>query len=342
MKPGNNIFQKIKTEIINLFESDEMKECISSEYDSFHITRKTDIIEGARIDIQKKLELLKTLYKNIDKSEDWEIDRLKSDINEYERAIGHMYGIFGDVYIVGEYGFDHDIRDEKLYGYHPYTSFHKALQYIESEWGGEKESYDDDSEPTYWYTIEKYSSDDLGEMHEQICWYITADGTVTSFNGSGKISGINTPHPFSDGDIVTMDSTPSFPERIGLIIETGPNKNDYCFPQALYLSKDGLFKANALKTATVFSDYPQPPLFSPMYRLKAYTGELPDAIRIFKKISDGLKNPGNTGAYPSSLGNILWENLYNSDETGEGVSESELDEIWERSLKEWHSKEYSG
>lgn len=333
---------ELKTEIINLFESDEMKECISSEYDSLRSFTKAEIIKGARIDIQKKLELLKKNYESIDEPEDLEIRLLKSDINEYERAIGHMYGIFGDVYIVGEYGFDDDIRDEKLYGYHPYTSFHEALQYIENEWEDAEDSYDDGSQPTYWYTIEKYSSDDLGEMHEQICWYITADGTVTSFNGSGKISGINIPHPFSDGDIVTMDSTPSFPERIGLIIETGPNIKDYCFPQTLYLSKDGFFKVNALKTATVFSDYPQSPLFSPMYRLKAYTGELPEAIRIFKKISDGLKNPGNADAYPSSLGNILWENLYNFDETNDGVSESELDEIWERSLKEWHSKEYSG
>lgn len=333
---------KLKTEIINLFESDEMKECINSEYDSLRNFTKAYIIKGARIDIQKKLELLKKNYESIDEPEDPEISLLKSDINEYERAIGHMYGIFGDVYIVGEYGFDDDIRDEKLYGYHPYTSFHKALQYIKNEWEDAEDSYDDGSQPTYWYTIEKYSSDDLGEMHEQICWYITADGTVTSFNGSGKISGINIPHPFSDVDIVTMDSTPSFPERIGLIIETGPNIKDYCFPQTLYLSKDGFFKVNALKTATVFSDYPQTPLFSPMYRLKAYTGELPDAIRIFKKISDGLKNPGNADAYPSSLGNILWENLYNFDETNDGVSESELDEIWERSLKEWHSREYSG
>lgn len=333
---------ELKTEIINLFESDEMKECINSEYDSLRNFTKAYIIKGARIDIQKKLELLKKNYESIDEPEDPEISLLKSDINEYERAIGHMYGIFGDVYIVGEYGFDDDIRDEKLYGYHPYTSFHKALQYIKNEWEDAEDSYDDGSQPTYWYTIEKYSSDDLGEMHEQICWYITADGTVTSFNGSGKISGINIPHPFSDGDIVTMDSTPSFPERIGLIIETGPNIKDYCFPQTLYLSKDGFFKVNALKTATVFSDYPQTPLFSPMYRLKAYTGELPEAIRIFKKISDGLKNPGNADAYPSSLGNILWENLYNFDETNDGVSESELDEIWERSLKEWHSKEYSG
>ena len=79
-----------------------------------------------------------------------------------------------------------------------------------------------------------------------------------------------------------------------------------------------------------------------MHRLKTYTGELPEDIRIFEKISDGLKNQGNAGAYPSSLGNIFGGNLYNLDETGKGVSESELIDIWERSLKEWHSRGYSG
>ncbi len=335
------LMNELKAEIINLFESVEMKECINSEYDSLHILTKTNIIKGARIDIHKKLELLKKLYESTGKSEDLEINRLKSDINEYKRAIGHIYGIFGDVYIVGEYGFDDDIRDEKLYGYHPYTSFYKALRYIKNEWEDTEDSYDGGSQPTYWYTIEKYSSDDLGGMHEQICWYITADGTVTNFNGSGKISSINIPHSFSEGDIVTMDSTPSFPERIGLIIETGPNPGDCCMPKALYFTKENLFNANALKHTTIFSDYFQIPLFSPMYRLKTYTGKIPENIRIFEKISNGLKNQRNVGTYPS-LGNILWENLYNSDETGKGVSESELSNIWERSLKEWHSKEYSG
>ncbi|MDY4212230.1 MAG: hypothetical protein SOX82_00880 [Eubacteriales bacterium] len=160
------LMNELKAEIINLFESVEMKECINSEYDSLHILTKTNIIKGARIDIHKKLELLKKLYESTGKSEDLEINRLKSNINEYKRAIGHIYGIFGDVYIVGEYGFDDDIRDEKLYGYHPYTSFYKALRYIKNEWEDTEDSYDDGSQPTYWYTIEKYSSDDLGGMHE--------------------------------------------------------------------------------------------------------------------------------------------------------------------------------
>ena len=85
------LMNELKAEIINLFESVEMKECINSEYDSLHILTKTNIIKGARIDIHKKLELLKKLYESTGKSEDLEINRLKSNINEYKRAIGHIY-----------------------------------------------------------------------------------------------------------------------------------------------------------------------------------------------------------------------------------------------------------
>lgn len=57
------LMNELKAEIINLFESVEMKECINSEYDSLHILTKTNIIKGARIDIHKKLELLKNFMK---------------------------------------------------------------------------------------------------------------------------------------------------------------------------------------------------------------------------------------------------------------------------------------
>ena len=70
----------LKAEIINLFESDEMKKCITECYDELHFLTKSDIIRGSRVDIHKKLELLKKLYESIDKSEDAGINLLKSDI----------------------------------------------------------------------------------------------------------------------------------------------------------------------------------------------------------------------------------------------------------------------
>lgn len=75
---------ELKTEIINLFESGEMKECMTSEYDFLHITRKSDIIKGARIGIQKKLELLKKLYESIDESEDLEIRSYHRNRTKYK------------------------------------------------------------------------------------------------------------------------------------------------------------------------------------------------------------------------------------------------------------------
>ncbi len=332
----------LKSEIVGLFESDEMKSCINSEFDSLSILTKADIIKGARADIRRKLMLLERLYNSNDKKDDFEGKKLRSDIYEFERAVGHFCKIHGDVYIVGEYGFDDDINDEKLYGYSPYTSLRKALHYIQSEWEDAKKSYSDVPEPTFWYTIEKYSPDDNGEMHEQIRWFVTHDGAVTGFNGACHTADINVPHPFCEGDIVLIDSTPSYHWRIGLIIETRPDSNDCCFPQVLCLSKDGKFITGALKHSSVFiKDFSHSPLFSPMYRLKRYQGALPENMKILKKFSDALKSGSASDTRPS-LGDILWENIYNTDKTGDGVTEKELGDILERSLKAWSLKEYSG
>ena len=329
----------LKPEIIKLFESDDMKSCIDSNYNSLMLSVKADIIKGARIDIQKKLELLKLLYDNANTENDFEIDKLKSDINEFKRATEHFGGIFGDVYILGEYGFDEDIKDEKLYGYSPYTSFYKALHHIKSEWDADKEPSDESISPTYWYTIEKYSPDDSGEMHEQICWYVLADGTVTGFDGIGRTVDINIPLPFCEGDIVIMDSAPSFPPRVGVVLETDSNQNECSKPQILYRNRFGKFDSNALKHASVFQDYGFP-IFSPLYRLKKIDGTLSDDKKIFSAVSEKLKKCQSSSR--PTLGNILWELIYETDRVGTGVTAETLEKLLERGEKEWHLKEYSG
>lgn len=330
----------LKTEIINLFENDDMKSCIDSDYNSLMLSVKADIIKGARIDIRKKLELLKLLYDNASTENDFEIDMLKSDINEFTRATEHFGGIFGDVYILGEYGFVEDIKDEKLYGYSPYTCFYKALRHIKSDWEDEADPSDEGISPTYWYTIEKYSPDNNGEMHGQIRWYVSADGTVTGFDGIGRAVDINIPLPFCEGDIVIMDSSPSFPPRVGVVLETDSNQNECCKPQILYRNRFGKFNSNALKHATVFRDYYGFPIFSSLYRLKKFDGALTGDEKIFSAVSEKLKKCQSSSR--PTLGNILWELIYETDRTGTGVTAETLKELLERGEKEWHSKEYSG
>lgn len=331
--------KNLKQEIINLFESDPIKNHIDSNYDSLYVSTKADIIKGARIDIRKKLELLKLLYENVNTKNNFEIDKLKSDINEFKRATEHFDGIFGDVYILGEYGFDEDIKDEKLYGYSPYTSFYKALRHIKSDPEDDDPS-DESISPTYWHTIEKYSPDDNGEMHGQIRWYVSADGTVTGFDGIGRTVDINIPLPFCEGDIVIMDSSPSFPPRVGIVLETDSNQNECCKPQILYRNKFGKFNSNALKHATVFMDYYGFPFFSPLYRLKKFDGALSGNEKIFSDVSEKLKKCQSSSR--PTLGNILWELIYETDRTGTGVTAETLKELLERGEMEWYSKEYSG
>lgn len=334
----------LKNEIVNLFESQEMRQCIKAEYSNIGITTKAGIIKGARLDIRKKLHLLEKLYdenSGVCKNGSLltaELENLKSDINEYRAAVGHFKAMPGDVYIVGEYGFDNGVPDvPKMYGYCPYTSFYAAMRYIKSEWEEAKQEYNSGEVPTFWYTIEKYSAE--GEnMREKICWRVMPDGKVTDFGG---IHEINVPHPFSEGDIVLMDCTPFLPPRVGVIIETDPNPNDCCMPQALCMIRDGKFCTGAVKHGSVFRDYGYHSLFSPMYRLKIYDGALTGKEKILYNISRKLKEQGDNKEHPT-LGNILWNNIYNANKSGKGISLEALNELLERSKKEWSLKEFSG
>lgn len=335
----------LKKKILSMFESEEMKKCIESEYDSLNCLTKADIIKGARIHIRKKLEALEQLYKEEcgdsfqeDEFGGYELKELKSDINEYRRAVEQIDAAFGDVYIVGEYGFDHAAQCVKLYGYYPYTSFYKAIQYITPELNKTKEERIGNEIPQFWYTIEKYSADSENNMNEVIRWFIMPDGTPTGFNGAGCLHDLNIPHPFSDGDIVVMDCTPNLPPRVGVIIETGLNPNDCCMPQVLYVTKDGNFETGALKHGNVFKDYNcRTPYFSPMYSLKSFNGQLSGNEKILHNVSLALKQ-SNKKVYPT-LGNILWRNIHDADTNNCGIPLETLNELLKTSVNEYSSDE---
>ena len=49
------LMNELKAEIINLFESVEMKECINSEYDSLHILTKPILSKAQELTFTKSL-----------------------------------------------------------------------------------------------------------------------------------------------------------------------------------------------------------------------------------------------------------------------------------------------
>ena len=265
--------------------------------------------------------------------EDAEKTDLQNMIADYEQAVSHMSGpARGDIFLVAEKSFEQDLRGEITDGFSPYTSFYKAMAFIRDTWEEIQSDGGIDGECTFWYTIEKWSPDYHCDMHEMIEYFVSADGEVWDFYTHNHSSGdVNIPHPFTEGDIVLMDSTPVFPLRAGLILDMGQYPDDCCSPQCLYRNIDGRFDIGALKHKSVFSDYSHHILApSPMYRLRRHPGQLTEQEKILKLIGDEIKKQQEPGK--ASLGGVIWEQIFQADTKGkEGVSKKQLETILEES-----------
>ena len=323
----------MKQAIISLMESEEMKVHIEKEYARLRPWQLIYIIDCARCGIEHKLDLLRQLKNAPEMSkEDAEKTDLQNMISDYEQAVSHMScPNRGDVFLVGEKSFDSDCRGESTDGFSPYTSFYKAMAFIRDTWEEIQADGGIDGECTFWYTIEKWSPDYQGDMHEMIEYFVSADGEVWDFYTRKHSPGeVNIPHPFTEGDIVLMDATPVFPSRVGLILDMGQYPNDCCSPQCLYMNIDGRFDIGALKHKSVFSDYSHHILaLSPMYRLKQYTGQLSEREKILKLIGDEIKKQQGQGKV--GLGSVIWEQIFQMDKKGKGVTRKQLKTIFEES-----------
>lgn len=316
-------------------ESDEMKEYMEKEYECLKPWQLIDIIDCARCGIEHKLDLLRQLKNALDMSEEEaEQTNLQNMISDYEQAVSHMScPNRGDVFLVAEKSFERDLRGEITDGVSPYTSFYKAITYIRDTWEEIQADGGIDGECTFWYTIEKWSPDYQGDMHEMIEYFVSADGAVWDFYTRMHRSGeVNIPHPFTEGDIVLMDATPAFPSRAGLILDMGQYSNDCCSPECLYMNIDGRFDTGALKHKSVFGDYSHyisAP--SPMYRLKQYTGQLSEREKILKLIGDEIKKQQEMGS--ARLGSTIFNQIIQTDEQGKGVTRKQLETIFEESKR---------
>lgn len=108
------------------------------------------------------------------------------------------------------------------------------------------------------------------------------------------------PVPFHAGDIVTIDCRPVALVSHVVILEVGDNWDCYCL-QALGRRKDGKWETVAVKHA----DFPlgRWPIFSPLYRITTFCGQLPEDERLLETVSRYIEGNEKKGA-------ALWEAIY--------------------------------
>lgn len=307
---------------MEFMESEEMRECFWNTLFSEKKTSRADsdvcqdIIIGSRSNIEDKLAALrklpptkKTLYL----------------INIAETAMSELKTADNSVYLTTLH-FPYDTGNIATWEERkPFLSFELVMRYIQRETAELCELYEESLEQCMehiWYEVEKFISDESGELLHKTTWTLNAKGEIVFFKlsrdlkknfihqnknddweawfvweGSGHWE--YPPVPFDFGDIITIDMRPFYEAFHGVIVRLGDNC-DCCAVACIYCDEEGNLYCGTLK----HNMHKVLTKVSPLYRAKTYSGELLENERALKTISAAIKKIPSTRA--NSDGEYIW------------------------------------
>ena len=285
-----------KNQIVDaFFTSDDMKEYLKtqnlSDADIF------DIIAGSLTCLDCKLEWLKRAFPQ--EENDRTISYRNKAIEDLEVAIDELNLKTGEIFTLTENWYDEDILSEKKSGFKPYTRLSSVLKYINSETievlkdlGAHEELLDTCS----WYTLDKWALNEGGAEYENVYTYYLVGSAVVYFRNNRVhlsenffrgVTELNLPIPFMQGDIVSVDCKPFYPEFPALILTVGDN-SDCCSVQGMKMDRNGTWEVGALKHNS-FIDSFQIPMVSPLYSLSKNTKKISENMDLIPRIAIELK-----------------------------------------------------
>jgi len=260
-----------------------------------------DAIAYAAIPLERKRDMLLELASGKDKTyfhqQAAEIERA---LREMRLKPGEFFYLKVDLYFDAE---DEWPVEEK--GLEPYLSWEHVLERIRKYLGCLKP----DEQELTWFWVEKWSPDGTGRLKNDLDYLVL--GTEACYfsdnTRSCRISrefapscDLNLPVPFHPGDIVTVDCRPFAPVSRVVILKVGDNR-DCCCLQALYRAGDGVWDMGAVKHGSIFPN--GHPWLSPLYRLTAFQGQLPEEERLLEAVSRYLNGDEERGA-------ALWHYIF--------------------------------
>ena len=263
-----------------------------------------DIICSAPVPLYKKADILKDLigYCGITKKADYFIpyyDETKKALSALTLNKDEIFLLIGKT---SEYG------EETQFEAFPSRSFEKIRNYVNS---GEydKETCD------YWYELEKwrnvtdddkydpYFDNDMIDdyvytfVYGKLCYFTNMRDIGSRNSDEARIrekfsiyfSGIslNLPTPYKVGDIIEVATTPFAPKERVVVISNSPNK-DCCHPCCLFFGKESL-QVGALKHSHIYKKFVDKNI-SPLFNATIFKGELNDSEKVFKVVSDYVKD----------------------------------------------------
>lgn len=171
------------------------------------------------------------------------------------------------------------------------------------------DDFDDFTRELVWFEAEKWSPDREGRLvnnydftiwGDKVCWFWCHSHPLWFMHEFSTHCDLYLPVPFHPGDIVTVDCRPFAPVEHAVILEVGDNR-DCCCLQAMFREYDGTWATGAVKHGHIFPGFYSPGI-SPLYRIAAFHGELPEEERLLEKVSRYLDGDEGRGA-------ALWKSI---------------------------------
>ena len=295
-----------------------------------------ELICGASVPLTKKfewVELLESRTDRVDSAYEDSIKRIRRSKEDIENAIRELDRNPGELFILKELWFDEELLDTKESGGTPFLKYEQAIEYIRedlsyaNEGDGEEPISDDDL--LMWYELEKWT---LGShcvlektytfylVTDQVMWFENAQERPMHRYASWPATELNLPVPFGVGDILEFDCRPFKPLVRGIVLETDGGMNlGCCIPGVLTRDEKGKWIAGAMKHCHMFEG--DPPMVSPLYRVKKFTGELQDEDIGLLEIKDYLLGARDDGMTPEEKGKFLYRIYFESSNFDESVDE---------------------
>jgi len=227
------------------------------------------LIAGSPVSLEKKAEWA------------WGEDKAAVD-----RALAELTARPGELFTLEDAWYDEDIREAKYWFNAPFLRYEKVLAHIRAELAedvGDGEDWRDGQ----WYEVQKWASGGDGELLHVCTYWLLGDQTTYFQMERGKGSPFydycpepNLPVPFRPGDILTIDCRPFAPVKHALLFEAGDNRDCCCLQALCREEKTERWITGAVKHRFLFAGPYIDPLYTPVYRLSRFTGELPPEERL--------------------------------------------------------------
>ena len=274
---------------------------------------------------QSMLDLIKGAPVSLEEKARWAWGEYKSEV---EAALSDLTLHPGEIFTLTAAWYDNDIREQKAGFDAPYLSFISVIAHIREELEESGDEYSD----LQWYVLEKWVPCNDRDLKRTYRYWLVKDQVMYFCDECRQDSFFadpNLPVPFHVGDLLTIDCRPFAPVKHALLLERGDNC-DCCCLQALCLNeKTGLWIIGAVKHRSLFGQYP---LYTPIYRLSRFAGELSPEEQPLLSVQKAIGEE-------ESKGRKIWDRYQKYSSYPQGLTDKQLCRLV-KSLKQEKENHY--